>query len=113
MRLNRFQKFLIIAIVFVVFRNTVFFDFELKGTYISNAVDPILEMPRLGCTLEILGNGEYLSDCMGKGTYEVDDGYIKFSNKTISWGMPILRRFNIGSPMFLLSGDHQYYMIKQ
>ena len=113
MKLNRFQIALIVIIAFIIFRNSVFFDIELRGTYISNAEEPILEIPRLDCTLHIHGNGKYTSDCMGDGTYEIESGCIRFSNGHQGWRLPILRRFNVGSPMLLLSGDMQYYMIKQ
>lgn len=55
-KLNGFQKLLILAIALVVFRNLVFFRFEIVGTYRSNAEGPSWEMPGRGAELYLYGD---------------------------------------------------------
>lgn len=111
-RLNWFQKLLIFGIVLLIFRSSYFFEFEMKGTYTSNAEEPILEMPPKGEKLFLLENGKYKSTSMGEGTYGIDGARIRLSNGTESWGLPLCREYNIGKPKLMLSGDRAYYMIK-
>ena len=114
-KLNRFQLLLITGIALVIFRNTVFFEFEITGTYISNAKQPTLEMPGEGAELYLYKDGSYSSNSfMGKGTYILEEGVVKLrSTGNVGCHLPVLRKFNVGKPMLLINADWGYYFIKE
>lgn len=113
-RLNWFQYLMIGLIALIIFRNSVFFEFEVVGTYISNAEEPTLEMPGKGAELYLYKDGTYSSNSfMGEGSYKIDGNVVDLSNGMRGWYLPLARKYNIGKPMILISADHGYYFIKE
>lgn len=106
---------MIFAIALLVFRNLVFFRFEIVGSYLSNAGGPTLEMPGIGAELYLHSDGTYSSNnpIMGKGTYQLKGSVIIFSNKSKGWHLPLAREYNIGKPMILINEDWGYYFFKK
>jgi len=114
-KLNWFQILLITGIILVIFRNMCFFEFEIPGTYISNAEEPTLEMPGKGAELYLYEDGSYSSNSfMGEGTYIVrGTTVILRSKRNTGWHLPLFRKYNIGKPMMLISADWGYYFTKE
>ena len=111
--LNWFQIILILGITLIIFRNSIFFEFEMIGEYKSNAERPILEMLENGGELFLYKNGKYTSTSMGNGTYKIDWNEIILTNKDQSWHLPLLREYNIGKPKILIDANWRYCLIKK
>lgn len=111
--LNWFQKLLLIIIGTIIFRNAIFFNFEMLGTYISNAEEPRGEIPRKGTRLFLHRNGKYTSSSMGTGVYQIKGNELHLENENSTWSFSLCREFNIGKPKIVLFRDLNYYMYKE
>ena len=112
--LNWFQKLVLVIIGTIIFRNTIFFNFEMIGTYVSNAEEAIGEIPSKGAKLFLHKNGKYTSNSMmGSGIYKIRLNEIHLESKNAIWRFPLSREFNIGKPRIILFRDLEYYMSKE
>ena len=121
MKRNKHILIVVLSIVLTFIFNNFFITSMIKGVYVSNNTEPMVDGPRFGDTLILLDNNKFLSDTWGEGIYKLEHTF-KGTRLDLSYNYEFgkagynsyfYRSYFYGKPRIVVFRDLNFYFKKK